>query len=546
MKRLLPLLSLFLLAGCPGARPHTPPSARSAGPLFEEAAARVGVDFHQRSGATKALNIYQTSAGGCAILDYDGDGWPDLYFVQGQHTNQPGGGNRLYHNRGNGTFEDVTEKASVRGHGYGMGCAVGDFDGDGRPDLYVCNYGVNELFRNRGDGTFEEVAQRTGAAVRGCSVGGVFADLDGDGWPDLYVARYVQINPHSPMFCNFSGVPSSCGPVYYSVQPGVFLHNDHGRFVDRTREMGLIDPGRAMSVAVADIENNNRLAVFIANDTTANALFVGGPGKRHDAATMAGVAYGNLGSAEGNMGCDFGDYDGDGQLDLFVGVMQDRLKLLYHNEGGGVFSLQNQEAGLQPTSNVVTYGAGFLDYNNDGSLDLFTADGHVQSRIHEIEARLSWAQPRQLLENDGRGHFTDRTSAGGPALLTPAVGRGCAFGDLDNDGDVDVVVNNLDGAAMVLMNHAEQLSHHWLRVKLLGKKPDVYPEGTRMELTVGGKRLLRHLHATCSYASASDTRVQFGLGASTSAGPLVVHWRSGKDQEVPVTGVDREITVQEP
>lgn len=537
-----------LVCSCtPQHRTGSPAPGRAAEP-FLDGTVRSGILFRQSSGASKVLNIYQVSAGGCGVLDFDGDGWLDIYLVQGKHRPGPGGGNQLYRNRGDGTFEDVTEKAGVRGHGYGMACAVGDYDADGHPDLYVCNYGRNELFRNRGDGTFEAVQGSTNTAVSGMSVGAVFADLDGDRWPDLYVVRYVELTPRSRLICDQHGIPVSCGPQLYAAQPGVYLHNRQGRgFEERTRAAGLENPGRGMAVVAADLSEDRRLDLFVTNDTTANALFTPtSPGRFRENALLAGLAYGDMGVAEANMGCDVGDYDGDGHPDLVIGVMQDRITLLFRNDGQGNFSLTSRETGLaETTSSVVTYGCGFLDFDNDGDLDLFQANGHVHNLAEQVEARLRYAQPRQLLENSG-GRFSDLAAIGGPALNAPAVGRGAAFGDLDNDGDVDVVVNNLDGPPSLLYNQSQLTGRHWLRVRLEGDPPDTSPEGAVVNLRVGAKELVRIAHRAYSYASANDPRLHFGLGAVTQVGPLVVRWPDGRDQEVAVEGVDREIVIKHP
>ncbi len=518
-------------------------------PQFVNRTAESGIDFEQRSGAEKVLDIVQTSAGGVGVLDYDGDGWLDLYFVQGQHRNGAGGGNRLYRNRGNGTYEDVTERAGVRGRGYGMGCAVGDFNADGWPDLFVCNHGTSQLFQNRGDGTFEDVTAKTAADVRGCSISAVFTDLDQDGWPDLYVARYIRLAPDSRMLCTSSGLPVSCDPQAYPAQPGVFLRNEQGRrFVDRTLPADLLNEGRGMAALAAHLNDDSRLDLFITNDTSANALFLAKPGGSFESAgALSGVAYGELGVAEANMGCDAGDFNGDGRLDLFVGVMQDRASLLFRNEGGGLFTLVTREAGLaEASSPVVTWGVGFLDFDQDGDLDLFQANGHVNTLAAEVNPTHRFLQPRQLFENDGAGRFTDASARGGPAMTTPAAGRGAAFGDLDNDGDVDIVVNNLDGPPSVLFNQAEKSGSHWLQIRLVGKHPNSSPEGTLARLSVGERTLTRHLHRGYSYASASDPRLHFGLGPATQVGPLVVTWPDGTRQEVAVPGIDRELTVRQP
>lgn len=539
---------ILATSGCPLKKAAAPQAAGSP-PLFVNRAGDAGIDFRQRSGAKEVVDIVQTSAGGAGVLDYDGDGWLDLFFVQGEHRPGPGGGNRLYRNRQDGTFEDVTEKAGARGHGYGMGCAVGDYDADGHPDLFVCNNGTSQLLRNRGDGTFEDVTVQAGAGVQGCSIGAVFADLDGDRRPDLYVARYIRLTPESRMLCTSSGVPISCDPQSYPAQPGVFLHNEGGkRFVERTVPAGLVNTGRGMAAMVLDFDEDDRPDLFVTNDTSANALFLQKQkGRFRSEAAVAGVAYGELGVAEANMGCDAGDYDGDGRLDVAVGVLQDRSTLLFRNEGQGLFTLSTREAGLaEPTAPVVTWGLGFLDYDLDGDLDLFQANGHINTLAKKVNPQHRYLQARQLLENDGAGRFRDVTQSAGPALTEPAAGRGAAFGDLDNDGDVDVVVNNLDGPPHLLFNQSERFGRSWLRVKLVGKYPDLRAEGARLELQVGDRTMVRLAHSAYSYASANDPRVHFGLGQATSVGPLAIAWPDGTRQRVEVPAVNRELTVRHP
>lgn len=545
---LLPLCAA--LAGC-GASSGKPKPIRPAGapPPFVESAASSGIDFRHVTGKGETMDIVQTSSGGCGVLDYDRDGRLDLFFVQGRHLDQPGGGNRLYRNLGDGKFADVTERAGVRGSGYGVGCATGDFDADGWPDLFVCNNGKSQLYRNRGNGSFEAVGDRVGAATDGFSVGAVFADFTGDGWPDLYTARYVRLRPDSPRICPQNGLPASCSPTVYDLEPGRLFRNEHGRrFVDITAAAGLKHDGRGMAVSAADLNGDGRLDLLVTNDTTANSLFLSrGPGKFENQALLSGVAYGEMGVAEANMGCDFGDYNGDGALDLLIGVMQDRATLLYRNEGAGTFTLAGDAAGLgAATSSVVTFGCGFLDADNDGDLDFFQANGHVQDRIQEIDARLRFAQPRQLFENVGDGRFKDLTPTAGPALNAPAAGRGAAFGDLDNDGDIDVLVNNLDDSPSLLINQAERLGRRWLRVVLEGKAPNRTPEGAIVTLQVGDRMLVRTLHTAYSYASANEPRIHFGLGDAAQAGPLTVRWPNGQRQEVSISGVDHEITVRQP
>jgi hypothetical protein len=514
-----------------------------------------GITFRHSPGGKPPLTILQTAGAGCAFLDYDNDGWLDVFLVGSGRVRDGVPLHALYRNNhalgpgptpdGAPAFTDVTASSGIRDGDYGMGCAVGDYDGDGRLDLYVTCHGTNALYHNNGDGSFTDVATRAGVATRGWSTSAAFADYDGDGWLDLYVARYVDFSAAAPQFCPRGGVPLACAPTLYASEYGVLYHNNgNGTFTDVTERAGAKSAGKSLGVVWADYDGDGRPDLFVANDNAPNNLFHNdGGGRFHDVAVAAGVAYGPQGNAEASMGVDCGDYDGDGRLDLLFTNFQNEGAGLYHNEGKTGFLAAADRAGLlAPTLPVLGFGAGFLDFDNDGLLDIFLANGHVQDAIQRVDAACAFAQPRQLFRNRGDGSFADVTAAAGPALTAPAVGRGVAFGDYDNDGDVDILVNNNGGPPMLLRNETPR-DHHWLRVRLAGRPPNRFAAGARITLEAGGRHQVREVHSGSSYASASDFRVHFGLGPATRADRVTVRWPDGSTRTLTDVPADKELLV---
>jgi hypothetical protein len=407
---------------------------------FTDVTKTSGITFRHSPGGKSPLTILQTAGAGCAFLDYDGDGWPDVFLVGSGREREGAPLHALYRNNHNGTFTDVTARAGVGGSDYGMGCAVGDYDGDGDLDLYVTCYGTNALYRNNGDGTFTEVAAHAGVATHGWSTSAAFADYDGDGRLDLYVGRYLVFNASTPQFCPRKGVPLSCSPTLYDAEYGVLYHNNgDGTFTDVTERTGVKSAGKTLGVVWADYDGDGRPDLFVANDNAPNNLFHNdGGGRFHDVAVASGIAYGPQGSAQASMGVDCGDYDGDGRLDFVFTNFQNEGAGLYHNEGRTGFLAMADRAGLlAATLPVLGFGTGFLDFDNDGHPDLFIANGHVQDAIQRVDPGCSFAQPRQLLRNRGDGTFEDLTAASGSALTAPAVGRGVALGHEHTNGHVE-------------------------------------------------------------------------------------------------------------
>jgi hypothetical protein len=551
-------LGLCALSGCRSGSPaksgpHPPPAARQGAPLFTDIAAAVGVTFRHEVGGSSPLTILQTAGAGCAMLDYDRDGRLDLFLVNGMFLDgrsrerQPR--HALYHNDGDGHFTDATDRAGVGGPAYGMGCAVADYDGDGYPDLYVTAYGGNTLYHNNHDGTFSDVTAAAGTRAGGWCTSAAWADYDGDGDLDLYVGRYLQFDRRSKQFCPVGAVALACPPRFYPGAVGIlYRNNGDGTFTDVTRASGAVNrPGKTLGVLWWDESGDGRPDLYVANDGEANSLFRNlGGGRFREVALSLGLAFGASGNAEASMGVDVADYDGDGRFDLFITNFQNETDALYHNDGATGYTYATSEAGLaEATLPLLSFGGGFLDADNDGWPDLFTASGHVQDRVHDVDASCTYAQPRQYFHNLGNGRFEDLSARGGPALTTPAVGRGVAFGDLDGDGDVDILVNNCGGPAMLLRNELPS-GRHWLTLRLDARSPNRFGIGARVSVTADGRTQIAEARAGHSYASTSDPRLHFGLGAASRAARVTVRWPRGGISTLTDAPVDREVVIREP
>jgi hypothetical protein len=536
------------------------PGAASPSEWFSEVAAEAGIRFVHFNGMTGALYYPEIVGPGAALLDYDDDGDLDLYLVQGELLGPgktladatlpppPGSppGDRLYRNdlavRPDGTrvirFTDVTEAAGLRREGYGIGVATGDFDNDGRVDLYVARYGSNTLWRNHGDGTFGDVTARAGVDDPRLSVSASFFDLDRDGWLDLYVVNHVafDLTAHKPCVGPLGSLEYCATRMYPRVPGSLFRNRGDGTFEDVSQPAGVTAAfGAGLGVVSADFNGDGWADLYVANDGDPNQLWLNqGDGTFRDEALLAGAAVNADGANEAGMGVDAGDFDGDGDEDLFLSHDTQETNTLYVNDGTGWFQDRSTETGVGPPSLPFTgFGAGWVDYDNDGWLDLFVANGAVR-RMGEAKVTVDpfpLRQTNQLFANLGNGRFREVTGEAGAAFRAAAVGRGAAFGDVDNDGDVDVLVANNSGPPALLLNQIGS-RNRWVGLRLLDAAGrDALGARVALELDSGGT-LWRRVHTDGSYASASDPRLVIGLGQAGVRG-LRVHWPGGRVEDWP-------------
>lgn len=542
-------LILIPLAFCPAAAAR----ADADGPWFVDEAATAGVDFSYDNGMTGKYWFPEIMGGGVALLDYDNDGLLDLYLVQGGSIDPAGQsqptttGDRLFRNestrdeqgRWRLRFTDVTEKAGIAAHGYGMGVAVGDYNGDGNTDIYVLNFGDNQLWRNNGDGSFSDVTAAAGVNDPRWSVSASFADLDGSGHLDLVVVNYADysIARHKECRRASTNLPDYCSPSAYDGVPDALFRNlGDGRFEDISRSSGLAAEKRhGLGVISADLDNDGRTDIYVANDGDPNSLWINQGGLRFvDDAFMGGAAVNADGKTEAGMGVDAADYNRSGAEDLFVTHMRSETNTLYRNDGQGWFSDVTVAAGLGlPSLGYTGFGTAWLDADNDGWLDLVVANGAVvaeQERVAEGSA-FPYHQSNQLFLNDGKGRFSEVSARAGDAFSVMLVSRGAAVGDIDNDGRPDVVISNIDGPAQILMNKAEP-DRHWLGLRLAdaaGKRDLV---GSIAWLMEAGEPVQRRRSRTDgSYASANDPRVLFGLADDDKPRDVRVRWSDGLTED---------------
>jgi hypothetical protein len=554
----------------PVANRHTPASA-SRDAWFIDATRDTGLDFVHFNGMSGEYHLPEIIAPGVAFLDYDNDGDLDVYLVQGRAlepgktsvpNTTPGSGGaslegRLFRNDLTGStggsrqlhFTDVTDHSGIEATGYGVGVAAGDIDNDGRVDLYLPNFGRNQLFRNNGDGTFTDISKRSGTDNDGFSVSASFLDYDRDGWLDLYVANYVHYRVGKETKCRvLAGGFDYCPPQAFRAQPSRLYHNNRdGTFRDVTAAAGMAGKvGPALGVSTADFDNDGWIDIYVAIDGEDNQLWMNQrDGTFGNTALVAGAALSELGKPEASMGVDAGDFDNDGDEDLFMTHLEGQGNNLYVNLGSGMFDDRSASCGLGPPSLPYTgFGAAWFDFDNDGWLDLATVNGTILA-IEGRKTRFPYDQVRQLFRNLGNGTFEEVTSRAGAAFQLSEVGRGAAFGDVDNDGDVDVLVGNLNGAARLLLNGVGN-RHHWLGLKLVGENTPRDMLGARVTvIRRDGSMLWRRARADGSYASANDPRVLVGLGTSADSPRLRVRWPSGRTEEWSEVAVDRWTTLRE-
>lgn len=508
--------------------------------------------FRHTDGSSGRRFFAEQASSGCAIFDYDGDGWQDIYLCSGRGLpgyKGPAARNALFRNRRDGTFEDVTVRAGVSGGDhFTIGAATGDFDNDGDLDLYLTCFGPNVLFRNNGDGTFCDVTRAAGVGDPRFSVSAAWGDYNGDGFLDLYVANYVKYRLEDDRWCSkIPGHKSYCGPIYYPAEDDtLYRNNGDDTFTDVSRPSGIRRAARnGLGVIWLDYNEDGRPDVFVANDQTPNLLWRNnGDGTFTDVAATAGVAFGEQGNTQAGMGVDAGDYDNDGRVDLTVTNFSEESNALYHNEGGGIFRERSFASGMgQATLMYLGFGTGFLDYDRDGWLDLFYANGHVMDDIDQYSDAVTWAQSNQLFRNRGDGTFMEVSAATGVGE-GKRVSRGAAFGDLFNRGQTDVLVNVLRGEPLLLRNDCAPAAH-WLELDLRAAWGNPQAIGARVLLTAGGITQRRDVLTGRSYASASDPRPLFGLGRLTRVDEVKVVWPSGQTTSLHEPPIDRILRVEE-
>jgi len=534
--------------------------------VFIDATKEAGLDrFHHHSGTPGKATILETMGSGVALLDYDNDGWLDIFLLNGSTIAALQGKESplramLLHNNHDGTFTDVTEKAGVANERWGFGVAVGDYDNDGWPDIYVANYGKNRLYGNNRDGTFTDVAEKAGVALGGWSTGPTWGDYDHDGRLDLFVPGYVKFDQDNPPiagqgripanFCQFRGIAVMCGPRGLPGEHDHLFHNNgDGTFTDVSLKAGVSDPDGDYGLAsvFVDVDDDGWVDLLVANDSTPNYLYHNRhDGTFEDASYASGFALSEDGREQASMGIGVGDYNRDGKVDLITTTFSDDYKTLYRNDGGGNFSDVTYQTGLgDPTIPFLAWGTAFLDFDNDGLLDIFIANGHVYPGVDAQDWGTTWAERPQLFRNSDGSKFKEVPPATGSGLADVIPARGAAFGDLFNTGQIDVVINNIDSTPALLRNVVND-GNHWLTLRLIGGSRSPRDAiGAKVFVTVGGVRQRADVFSGGSYGSSSDQRVHFGLGPATKVEKVEIQWPSGTKQELAAPAIDRIFSVEE-
>jgi enediyne biosynthesis protein E4 len=549
-------------------RPITAGGQVKTGPVvFMNTADKAGLTrWHHSAGTPEKRFILETKGPGLALLDYDNDGWLDIYFVNGSTYKALDGKESppqaaLFHNNHDGTFTNVATKAGVTNDRWGFGVVIGDFDNDGWPDIYVTNFGKNRLYHNNHDGTFTDVAQKAGVTLGTWSTGATFGDYDGDGRLDLFVAGYLRYDVHqfptadstsgSHSSCQFRATPVMCGPRGLAGEHDHLFHNNgDGTFTDVSENLGVNDPGGyyGLGALFVDVNNDGKPDLVVANDSTPNYLYINrGNGTFDDRSYLDGYAMNADGREMANMGIAAGDYENNGHMDLVNTTFSDDYDVIFRNDGKGFFTDVSYETGIAAaTIPFVGFAVGFLDYDNDGWKDLLIVNGHVYPKVdRHPEWGTTYAQRPLLFHNLKNGKFDLVPAVEGTGLGIVSVGRGAAFGDIFNDGKMDVVINNLDGVPVLLRN-VNPDHHHWVELKLIGGlKSPRDAVGSTVYLTAGGIRQRGDVLSGGSYLSSNDLRVHFGLGDASAVDSIEIHWPSGVRESIKLTALDRIYTITE-
>ena len=527
-------------------------------PQLVDITVKCGIKFSHNS-SPASMYVIESMSGGVILIDYDRDGWPDIYFTNAPTVDEALKGEKargaLFHNNHDGTFTDVTDKAGLATPCFAMGGAVGDYNNDGWPDLYLTCLGGNKLFRNNGDGTFTDVTKKAGVADGRWSMGAAFGDYDGDGFVDLMVTNYVDFHLDDlPGFgsapnCKYRGIDVQCGPRgLKGAGDSLFHNNGDGTFTDVSKAAGVDDPNGyyGLTTIFADFNNVGHPDIYVANDSTPKFLYKNlNNGKFQEIGLESGTAVSEDGSEQASMGIAVGDYLHNGRPSLYVTNFVDEYSLLYRNDGDWNFTDVSYRSGVAVASlPYVKWGTAFVDLDNDGWLDIFTVGGHVYPQVDTLPSGARFREPKLMQMNRGDGTFCDATAQAGPALLEPRVSRGVAVGDLFNDGKMDIVINDLVGAPMILKNLGVE-GRHWVSFELAGTKSNRLAIGARLKLVAGGMTQTDEIHSGGSYISQNDLRVHFGLGKATKIDSLEIHWPSGKVETVKDLDADQYYSVLE-
>lgn len=559
-RQMLKLMGSSVALGAGAARGFSIPSLVTPDggtPLFTEVPAlKSGITWTHTAGLSPQMYLPETVGAGCAFFDYDNDGWMDIYLVNSGpcdfYTPDKPLRNALYKNNRDGTFTDVTLKAGVMGSAYGMGAAVGDYNRDGLPDLYVTQYPCSILYRNNGDGTFTDVTKEAGLNAPGWATSAVWFDYDNDGKLDLFVCRFADFSKQKNVIC---GGPAQadryyCKPNVFAPMPSWLFHNNgDGTFTDVSRETGIGGSlGKAWGVVAADIDGNGWVDLFVGNDTAPNFLFMNrGKGRFEETGALAGVAYNPFGAARSGMGVDAADLDQDGSLDLFVANVDHEMYSLYHNNKDATFEDLSQQSGIGAITRMMSgWGLKFFDCDNDGNLDLMLANGHPDTTVDAHHPGLRYLEALLLFKGSADGKLVNLSSQAGAAFSRPIAGRSLALGDFDNDGAVDVLVTVNDGAPILLHNQAAR-GNHWLGVRLIGTKSNMDAIGAQISYQSGDLKRHRTKVGGGSYLASHDPRMVLGLGPRTKLDWLEVKWPQpgGTTQRFTNLPIDRYITITE-